>query len=392
MGQNIKCVKCSQPMREVLSRKGALIDICPACKGVYLDQGEINFFIQNKKLLRAYEAGGLKGASKTLFKCPKCESPMQAGRFPGLYFQVEECPSCKGLFFDSLEFNKLRGNGKNFIRPDRFTKKPSLKPAGLKLPSLALTTGVVCLSLYGLLFAVIVFLMETTHLSVPQGIFISLAFLLAQFYFAPVLLDWQLKLFGSLKWVSWQDTKNLPDFFKKSCFKLCDEHRIPLPKMGIIDDDSPQAYTYGRTPKSARLVFSKGMFKLLDEEEAEAVLAHELGHIKHWDFVIMTVIQAVPMILYIIYTHVKDQLNRQTSEKDKSKPIFAVAMVVSYLFYLISEYMVLFVSRVREYHADRFSSFATKKTQQTCNRFGKNCLRAVKIPRRGGGGFQQQQS
>ena len=180
------------------------------------------------------------------------------------------------------------------------------------------------------------------------------------FIFSPILLDWQLKLFGSLDWV---ELDRLPLLFKNSLLRLCQENRIPIPKIGIINDDSPQAYTYGRTPYSARVVFSKGIFKLLDEEEVEAVLAHELGHVKHWDFVIMTVIRLVPLLLYMIYTNIRSLLKESSnnSQEKGGKAFLIGTLVVSYIFYLISEYLVLFVSRVREYYADRFSCFAAKK-------------------------------
>ena len=203
--------------------------------------------------------------------------------------------------------------------------------------------------------------MEYLNISLLAGSSIFLAVVLIQFYFAPIILDWQLQLFGSLHW-RWLE--NLPPSFKKSLIKLCEENRLPLPKVGIIRDKSPQAYTYGRTPYSARLVFSEGMFELLDEDEVEAVLAHELGHIKHWDFVVMTVIKVVPLILYNIYRIAKDSLSK-TSKSEKGKGgangYLAVAMIVAYVAYFISEYLVLFVSRIREYYADRFSCFTTKK-------------------------------
>ena len=203
--------------------------------------------------------------------------------------------------------------------------------------------------------------METQNLSFFFGIVMWLGLIVLQFCVAPIIIDWQLRAFGQTKWVS---INKLPPHFKKSLLAICEQNRIPLPKMGIINDGSPQAFTYGRTPRSARVVFSQGMFELLDPEEAEAVLAHELGHIKHWDFVIMTLIKVVPTLLYIIYRKCKtmQESNRKQNIKGKQKADpTALAMVVSYILYLISEYLVLFVSRVREYHADRFSAFATKK-------------------------------
>ena len=349
-------------MEEVLTRKGVLIDVCPSCKGVWLDQGELNFFTQNKKILNHYEIKGLEANHKIVEKCPKCQSQMQAGRLPGFPHQVEECLTCKGIFFDAHEFKKFEAT-KEFktlrrdyiVSRERAKKTKTLIP--LKIPSLSFTTGVVCFSLYGVLFALIVFLMETMKLSILSGFCLLLLIIAVQFYFSPIFMDWWLKTMGSLEWM--RSLERLPPFFKKSLLRLCSEHKIPIPKVGIIHDSSPEAYTYGRTPKSARLVFSRGMFELLDEGEVEAVLAHELGHIKHWDFVVMTVMQLVPLLLYTVYKNIRVHLLKKGKVR-KGRGL-AAALVVSYVAYLVADYMVLFVSRVREYYADQFSCFATKK-------------------------------
>ena len=384
MVQKIKCLKCLCPMTEVLTRKGVLIDVCPLCQGVWLDQGEWEFFTKDKKVLLSLRAKSLKNPQKIASPCPKCQSAMQRGRFSSFLFQVEKCLSCQGLFLDKTEFQKLSqkkafssikkdlrvgGDLSSTSYPSAQSSRPSssrttkglssVLPIGMaKIPSLFWTTGAVCVSLYGLLFLVLVFLMESQQLSLLSGVVSLIVIVLAQFYFSPFVIDWQLKCFGSLDWVG---LNQLPPAFKKSLLKLSAENRIPIPKMGIIKDYSPQAYTYGRTPKSARVVFSQGMFELLDSEEAEAVLAHELGHIKHWDFVVMTVIKVVPLLLYTVYRNIRTALEQSRNSKNKGKGGMAFVMVVSYVFYLISEYLVLFVSRVREYHADRFSAFATQK-------------------------------
>ena len=363
MIKTVKCLKCSVPMEEVLTRKGVLIDVCPSCKGGWLDQGELNFFSKDRKTLNNYEINGLEKTHKINDKCPKCASEMQSGCIPVCSYQVKECLSCKGLFLDAHEFNKLQG-AKNFqtLRRDASVvlSKDSRQDIPLsipvKLPSLNFTMGAVCLSLYGILFAVAVFFMEIMQISITEGSLFIFLFVCIQFYFAPIILDWQLRLFGSM---NWQSLEELPRYFKKSILKLCKKNRIPIPKVGIIHDSSPEAFTYGRTPYSARLVFSRGMFELLDEEEVEAVLAHELGHIKHWDFVVMTAVGLLPLLLHIVYRNIKEQFSQKYNKKRAG--FLGMALVVSYLAYLVSEYLVLFVSRIREYYADRFSCFATKK-------------------------------
>jgi hypothetical protein len=63
-----------------------------------------------------------------------------------------------------------------------------------------------------------------------------------------------------------------------------------VPSFGIIDDGGPQAFTYGRAPNDARVVISRGVLELLDPAEVEAVVAHEPGHARSWDMVLMTIV------------------------------------------------------------------------------------------------------
>lgn len=367
--QKMKCLECASLMEEVLTKKGVLIDVCSSCKGVWMDQGELIFFARDKKKIRQYEIKGLEKTKQIDSSCSRCESEMQSGYLPGFSYQVEECLSCKGIFFSAGEFKKLQ-NSKNFqsVWKDNFSSlnrgktQKKTSPIRIKLPSLSFAMGCTCFSLYGILIAVFVFIMEMTNISPAVGSLVLLGFILLQFYFSPIILDMQLRFLGSMVW---RDLQELPSHFQKSILKLCKENNLPLPRIGIILDQSPQAYTYGRTPHSARLIFSVGIFELLDEEEVESVLAHELGHIKHWDFLIMTLVTVVPIILYNIYKMVKESLSQTSASRSKGanqgKGVLVAIMVVTYVAYLITEYLVLFISRIREYYADRFSCFSTKK-------------------------------
>jgi len=84
--------------------------------------------------------------------------------------------------------------------------------------------------------------------------------------------------------------------------RVCAEKNLQHPRLGLIADGNPTAFTYGTFPNSARLVVSEGLFTYLDDEEVAAVYAHELGHIVNYDFGWMTVAATLVQIMYLVYT------------------------------------------------------------------------------------------
>src|SRR2546426_10628686 len=75
---------------------------------------------------------------------------------------------------------------------------------------------------------------------------------------------------------------------------------IPMPRLAISPDPTPNAFVFGRTQKSATLAFHQGLLQRLNEDEIEGVIAHELGHVKHRDFIVVTMISAIPLVAYLI--------------------------------------------------------------------------------------------
>lgn len=350
-------------------KKAVFIDLCLQCEGKWLDRGEINFFVKDPLLLVEYDAHGLNNKTPSEHLCPSCPNvTLDAGWIPNLPVQVEECPSCKGIFFDKNEMENI-SDPKYFVgfRPDKkvhnhrspsLSASPALRKPSLRLPSLGFVSGVVLSGMYALLFALMVFAVEAGVINYSSGMLTILGFILFQFWFSPHLMDWSLQLFGSLDWVGPQ---GLPKHLQEFIVNLCKEKKLPYPQIGIIRDGSPQAYTYGRTPKSARVVISQGLIDILSPEELEAVVAHEMGHVKHWDFVVMTVAQLVPILFYHVYRVCWQSVKKRSgSDKEGGHPFILAASVIAYICYLISNYLVMFVSRLREYWADQFSVYHTK--------------------------------
>jgi Zn-dependent protease with chaperone function len=353
----LTCPSCSGKLEEKLTKAGVFVDICSQCSGYWLDQGEFNFFCKSRKLLFEYNKSGLSSKKLTKRSCPKCaDSRLFEGKLPVFGQTVDECPKCEGLHFSRDELVKL--NNSKYVKgllEASFKKSHAGSLKKTWLPSLGLTSVFTLTLMYAVLVGFVVLLIELEILKANIGLPFLVGFVLIQFLLGPIIFDWSLRLFGSLEWVSLDE---LPKQFAEDLIKICKENKLGIPKFGIIEDGSPQAFTYGRTTRDARVIFSKGMFDILNEEELKAVLAHELGHIKHWDFAIMCLAQLVPLLFYHIYRFFKNVGSNKNRKKDGGYAILVA--FVAYVFYIITEYLVLFISRLREYHADRFSSKTTK--------------------------------
>jgi Zn-dependent protease with chaperone function len=131
--------------------------------------------------------------------------------------------------------------------------------------------------------------------------------------------------------------------------RQCQRAGVPFVKLGIVDDGTPNAFTFGHTPRDARIWITRGLLERVDERELEAVVAHEVGHIKHWDFVVMTVAAVIPMMLYLLYVAAR------ASDRTEARAVAAGA----YLSYLVSQLTLLALSRARETAADHWSCSIT---------------------------------
>ena len=197
---------------------------------------------------------------------------------------------------------------------------------------------------------------ENPGLGLGFSVVITLIFNVAAFFISPWLMDLSQKWLYQTQWVSLADVAQKSPETAEVIRKVCAAKNIKQPRLGIIDDQNPTAFTYGSLPNSARLVVSQGLFTYLDDEEVAAVYAHELGHIVHWDFAVMTVASTLIQICYLISIFARRMGRRGSS---KSRDAFQTAALVAYIFYLVGSYLLLYLSRVREYFADRFAAETT---------------------------------
>ena len=198
---------------------------------------------------------------------------------------------------------------------------------------------------------------ENPILGLGIAIAITVLFNAAAFFFSPFLMDLTQYWLYKTRWVELAEIENLSPETIRVIRRVCQQKKIKTPRLGIIEDQNPTAFTYGSLPNSARLVVSRGLFTYLDDDEVATVYAHELGHIVHWDFAVMTVASTLVQICYLIYTTARTIVRSMGDNKvaDAAK----IASLVAYIFYFIGTYLLLYLSRTREYFADHFAAEVT---------------------------------
>lgn len=351
----MQCPVCpGQELAPRLTRRGVEVDGCPSCQGVWLDKGEIFLFAADPKALSEGIRDGLADARPSARLSPKTGEPMRVFSYPGGP-AIDFCPSSGGLWLDKGELKALvAASGLEGMREDQAPRRTRFGRAGtalLALPNLALRSVATMVGLYGMLALALVTLSLATGLP-AETVLIGGALVSAlHFILGPWLMDLSLSWLYRMDWVG---LEALPPHLQAFLRKLCHEQGMPIPRFGLIHDGAPQAFTYGHGPRDARIVVSQGLIDRLEERELEGVVAHEVGHAVHWDMALMTVAQLVPLVLYYVYRTLIEMKGRGRGAEAR----LAIA-VGAYLLYMISEYLVLWLSRTREYHADRFGGEAT---------------------------------
>jgi Zn-dependent protease with chaperone function len=198
--------------------------------------------------------------------------------------------------------------------------------------------------LVGLLLAVGFLAVATVGAPVWFPVAFAVVVLVVQFAVNPSIIEW---LVPAVIVAHDDDGYALDHPVAGIVARRCREAGVPLVKLGVVDDGTPNAFTFGHTPGDARMWLTRGLLERLDEAELDAVVAHEVGHIKHWDFAVMTVAAVIPMALYLLYLITRS--NRDTR---------AVALG-AYAAYVVSQFVVLSLSRAREYAADHWSCQCT---------------------------------
>ena len=211
--------------------------------------------------------------------------------------------------------------------------------------SLRLRMWLLLTILFGIIYAVIV-VIGRTFLQVGNFSFyliISLVMMFIQYMLGPKLVEWTMRV----RYIKQEEYPNLHRMVNDLAMRA----QIPVPRIGIAQINLPNAFAFGRTLRDGRVCVTEGILNLLNEEELRAVLGHELSHLKNKDVLTITILSVIPMILYRIAW----QFLFYGRRRDGRGANTALLGLTAFIFYFITNLLVLYASRIREYFADRGS-------------------------------------
>lgn len=136
---------------------------------------------------------------------------------------------------------------------------------------------------------------------------------------------------------------------------------LPMPRVFVMDDPSPNAFATGRDPKTSAVCATTGLLEIMDDNELQAVFAHELGHVKNYDIRVSMVAFALTAVISLL----ADIMLRMTwfrndDEENGNQLFFILGIVAAILAPIIATLIQLAVSRQREYLADATSALTTR--------------------------------
>ena len=131
---------------------------------------------------------------------------------------------------------------------------------------------------------------------------------------------------------------------------------MPKPRVAIMPTPVPNAFATGRNPQNAVVAVTEGLMRQLSTQEVEAVLAHEISHVKNRDVSVMTIASFFATVAsFIVQNFFFISMGQDRENRGAGVLIYFVSLLV----YLISFFLIRALSRYREYSADRGAAFLT---------------------------------
>jgi heat shock protein HtpX len=196
----------------------------------------------------------------------------------------------------------------------------------------------------------------------------SFAMLLAQWYLGPIIVVWSTGA-REVREGAMPELRAIIEKYSKLA-------EIPAPKLYLVENPTPNAFAFGRTQKGSAIAVHTGLLRMLTKEEVEGVIAHEMGHIKHRDVLVMTFASALPILLYYAFL-----IFFGGNREERGIGSFITVLIGANIASFLGQLLVMLVSREREYYADEFSALATQKPINLMNALAKISYASVVMPK-----------
>lgn len=137
---------------------------------------------------------------------------------------------------------------------------------------------------------------------------------------------------------------------------------LPMPKVYIMDDPSPNAFATGRNPKNAAVCATSGLLDIMNDQELQGVLAHEMGHVKNYDIRVSMVAFALTAVISLI----ADIIIRLVwfgggdNDRENNQIFLVLGIVAAILAPIVATMIQLAITRQREYLADATGALTTR--------------------------------
>jgi len=135
---------------------------------------------------------------------------------------------------------------------------------------------------------------------------------------------------------------------------------LPMPKVYIMQDPSPNAFATGRDPRHSAVCVTTGLLDIMNDQELQGVLAHELSHIKNYDIRVAMLAFALTAVIGVIADFMLRMVWFRDNDRNNNQLILIIGIVAAILAPLIAVMIQLAVSRKREYLADASGALTTR--------------------------------
>jgi heat shock protein HtpX len=203
----------------------------------------------------------------------------------------------------------------------------------------------------GILYVVFLSLLNYLGVGYIPLAMIASVMILAQWFFSDKIVLWS----SGARIVSREEYPRLHEIVER----LSTNNGLPKPKVAMVNSSVPNAFATGKSPKSSLVAVTTGLLDLLDDDELEAVLGHELTHVRSRDVLVLTLASIFSTVAWYLmqfgfYGGLQAR-NRNTAGSG------VIVLVVAIVTWIVSFLMIRAISRYREYSADRGGAIMTGK-------------------------------